>query len=497
MNDRAQRILVVDDEVGMRDGCRRILSAEGFDVATAENGVDALELFKKTGGFDVVIADLKMPRMGGMDLVELLHVLDEDAVLLVITAYATIDTAVDATKRGAYGYVPKPFSPDELLLHVRNGLEKRALRLEGKQLRQERERRLLEVAFERSKSRTILNCMTDGVLVVNRNRQIVLRNQAAARILPECAERPLPAPMDEALARPGLLELLGEVVGAEAPVIASKELAIGESTFMVNAAPVIDATGECLGAVAVLRDITAMKKLEIAKSMFISMVAHEVKAPLAAVESLLGAVLGDVNGGDVARDRVMLNRAVTRAGALRSMIADLLNLTAIETGNFPLKRTRTSLCDIVREVVDSFREKAAERHVVLELDGCDASAVEPVLGDPTALRSIVQNLVDNAIKYTPESGHVRVRLENSGVYARVVVKDDGIGMTAGEKDRIFDEFYRVKNDFTASVPGTGLGLTLVRRLVEMHEGRIEVESQPGRGSTFSVALPSASCAAAL
>jgi len=496
MNERAQRILVVDDEIGMREGCRRILSDEGYDVATAENGVDALEAFKAGGGFDVVIADLKMPRMGGMDLVEHLHAIDEDAVLLVITAYATIDTAVDATKRGAYGYVPKPFSPDELLLHVRNGLEKRALRVEAKQLRLERERRLLEVAFERSKSRTILNCMTDGVLVVNRNRQVVLRNQAAARILPECAERPLPAAMDEALSKPGLLNLLDEVIGADSPIIASKELTNGESTYMVNAAPVIDATGECLGAVAVLRDITAMKKLETAKSIFISMVAHEVKSPLAAIESLLGAVLDGSNDGDVERDRTMITRAVTRAGALRGMIADLLNLTAIETGHFTLKRSRTSLYEIVKDVVESFRDKAVERRVSLCLENCDKTTIEPVLGDPTALRSIFQNLVDNAVKYTPEGGHVSLRLENSGVYTRVVVKDDGIGMTAGEKDRIFDEFYRVKNDFTASVPGTGLGLTLVRRLVQMHDGRIEVESRPGQGSVFNVALPCASCAAA-
>ena len=133
-----QRILVVDDEIGMRDGCRRILAAEGFAVDTAEDGLVALEKFQAAGGFDVVISDLKMPRMGGMDLIEALHKIDEDALLLVITAYATIDTAVDATKRGAYGYIPKPFTPDELLLHVRNGLEKRGLRLEAPQLGEER-----------------------------------------------------------------------------------------------------------------------------------------------------------------------------------------------------------------------------------------------------------------------------------------------------------------------------------------------------------------------
>ncbi len=497
MNERSQRILVVDDELGMRDGCRRILAAEGYEVSVAENGALALEAFRAAGGFDVVVTDLKMPVMGGMELVEQIHALDEDAVLLVITAYATIDTAVDATKRGAYGYVPKPFSPDELLLHVRNGLEKRALRLEGKQLRQERERRLLEVAFERSKSRTILNCMTDGVLVVNRNAQLVLRNQAAARILPECAEQALPAAASEVVAEPLVVELLEQAARSESPMIASREMPHGESTYMVNAAPVIDATGERLGAVAVLRDITAMKKLETAKSLFISMVAHEVKSPLAAIESLLGAVLDGANDHDTERDQAMIRRALVRAGGLRGMIADLLNLTAIETGHFQMTRVKTDLADIVRDIVESYQDRAGQRHIDLSLESDNHAPTEPILGDPTALRSIVQNLVDNAIKYTPEGGHVKVRIDDSGVFARVSVKDDGIGMSPHEKAHVFDEFYRVKNDFTASVSGTGLGLTLVQRLIKMHDGRIDVDSAPGQGTTFTVLLPHASCAAAV
>ncbi len=489
MTDRPSRILVVDDEVGMREGCRRILAAENYEVETAEDGQAALEKFKAAGGFDVVISDLKMPRMGGMDLIEALHVIDEDALLLVITAYATIDTAVDATKRGAYGYIPKPFTPDELLLHVRNGLEKRALRIEAKALREERERRLLEVAFERSKSTTILHCMTDGVLVVNREGRIVLRNAALSRILPSCAEEPMAAPVVEAVDLPELVSLVMEVVQADAPIIASKELTIGPCTYMVNAAPVLEPSGETLGAVAVLRDITALKKLEIAKSMFVSMVAHELKSPLATIESSLNIVLTGIAGEDPERDRQMMQRALLRATTLRTLVSDLLNLTAIETGNFSLKRQHADLCSIVRETVDAYTDKAAEKNVTLHLECQDASPIDPILADPNAVRSIVTNLVDNAVKYTPEGGQVNVRVDGNGLYARVVVKDSGIGMSAAERDRIFDEFYRVKNDYTAHVPGTGLGLTLVRRLVDMHQGRIDVDSAPGKGSAFAVSLP--------
>ncbi|MBP7127161.1 response regulator [Myxococcota bacterium] len=494
MAERPSRILVVDDEVGMRDGCRRILASEGYEVETAEDGQAALEKFRAAGGFDVVISDLRMPRMGGMDLIEALRALDEDALLLVITAYATIDTAVDATKRGAYGYIPKPFTPDELLLHVRNGLEKRALRIEAKALREERERRLLEVAFERSKSTTILHCMTDGVLVVNREGRIVLRNAALSRILPSCSDHPLPVPVAEAVELPELVSMVMEVVQAEAQVIASREIAIGPCTYMVNAAPVLEPSGETLGAVAVLRDITALKKLEIAKSMFVSMVAHELKSPLATIESSLDIVLSGIAGSDPDRDRQMLQRARLRASTLRTLVSDLLNLTAIQTGNFRLKRQHADLCAIVREAVDAQSDRAAEKRIELLLECGDPSAVDPILADTNAVRSVVSNLVDNAIKYTPEGGHVHVRVDSNGLYARVIVKDDGIGMSPAERDRIFDEFFRVKNDYTAHVPGTGLGLTLVRRLVDMHQGRIEVDSAPGKGSVFSVSFPTVSYA---
>jgi signal transduction histidine kinase len=104
---------------------------------------------------------------------------------------------------------------------------------------------------------------------------------------------------------------------------------------------------------------------------------------------------------------------------------------------------------------------------------------------------VLSNLVDNAIKYTPEHGHVNVRIDHEGICVRVSVRDDGIGMTAEEKDSVFDEFYRAKNRYTVHVPGTGLGLTLVKRLVDMHQGKVTVQSEPGKGSTFTISLPTA------
>ena len=489
MREPAPSILVVDDELGMREGCRRILAAEGYEVETAAGGLAALELCEKRGDFAAALVDLKMPRMGGLELIDKLHALDKDVVLLVITAYATIDTAVEATRRGAYDYIPKPFTPDELLLAIKNGLERRALSIETKQLREERARRLLEVAFERSKCSTIINCMADGVVVVNRDAQIVLRNAAAARIVPKCAALPLPSPLTGLQCDEFRTVITEALSASSAPVIVSKELSFEKSTCMVNASPVLEPNGEMLGAVAVLRDITPLKKLEAAKSTFVAMVAHEIKAPIAAIEGYLNVILSGLIDQDPKRNREMMERVVLRTQTLRSLVSELLNLTAIETGNFILTRSPLDLAEIVAQVVESHQKKAQTKGIALRLHQDDKGTRKPVLADKEAMVSVFTNLVDNAVKYTPDGGHVDVVVQSNEIYVKVAVKDDGIGMTSAEADRAFDEFFRAKNPCAVHVPGTGLGLSLAKRLVEMHDGKIALQTAPGQGSTFAVSIP--------
>lgn len=489
MREEQERVLVVDDELGMREGCRRILEAEGYAVETAEDGIAALDCYKQHGPFSLALVDLQMPRMGGLQLIQHLKTLDEDIVIFVITAYAAIETAVEATRQGAYGYIPKPFTPDELLLPVRNGLERRALSIEAKRLRQERERRLLEVAFERSKANTIIGCMADGVLVINRDKQLVLRNNGMMRVLPSCATVSLPAPLAQ-LECPALEEILDEVLASDAgPVIASRETQLGKCVYMVNASPVLEPNGEVMGAVAVLRDITALKKLDEAKSMFISMVAHEVKNPLAAVESYLTALLMGNLDGDPEKKRQVIERCILRTATLRNMVSELINLTAIETGHFTLKRSVLDVRPIVAQAVEAYREKALAKKQNLTLTCGPELDHTRILADKDSVFIICSNLIDNAIKYTHEQGHIEVKLEENGLFLKLVVRDDGIGISPEDQERVFDEFFRVKNAYTMQHPGTGLGLSLVKKLVECHEGTIAVQSAPGKGTTFTVSLP--------
>jgi two-component system phosphate regulon sensor histidine kinase PhoR len=485
----APRILVVDDELGIREGCRKILTAEGYDVVTAGDGKVGLEQFMERGPFVVLLVDLMMPHMSGLELVTELKSRDPDVVPIIITAHATIDSAVEGTKQGAYSYIPKPFTADELLLSIKNGLQHRTLTVEARRLREERERRLLELASERSKSNTIITAMTDGILVINTEKLVVLLNAAAAKIFPDCASASVPFPLDS-IGSLDVREIIRVVIDSHGGfVILSREIPLGGNTYMVNVSPVIEPGGGTSGAVAVFRDITALKKLETAKSMFVSMVAHEVKSPLAATEGWLNLLAGGIVKDNPEEQERIIQRSLLRVKTLRAMVSELLNLTAIETGNFTLRRAPLEITTVVAEALEAQKDKAAEKKIALRSDGGASGAEATVLADRGVMKIVLGNLMENAVKYTRECGEVSVGVTRSGMYVNVTVRDNGIGMAPEECGKVFDEFYRVRNEYTASIPGTGLGLSLMKRLTEMHQGRVTVSSEPGKGSEFTVSLP--------
>jgi len=430
-----------------------------------------------------------MPGMGGIELTKRLHAGDEGLIILVITAYATIDTAVEVTKEGAYGYLPKPFTPSELLLSIKNALDRRALALETRRLREERERNLLEVVWERSKCHSIIQCMKDAVFAVNRQREVVLINDSAARVLPHTTEREPPFPL-ACLAPRELRELAERALRAKrAPMVLSREIGIGSNTYMANVSPIREGPDDSAGIVGVLTDITALKELEVAKSMFVTMVAHEVKSPLAAAEGYLKILLDGSLVADEEKKTQMMERSLLRISTLRSMVSDLMNITAIETGNFTVQRTPCAIVELLRKAIDSVREKSEAKRIPVRFTHAKCQELERVFADEDATLLVFRNLLENAIKYTPEGGEVSVDVRPNGVFAQVAVKDTGIGLQKEDVQRIFSEFYRVKNDYTVNIAGTGLGLTLVKKLLDLQNGRIAVASEPGRGSQFTVSLP--------
>lgn len=491
MDARPHRILVVDDELGIREGCQKILLAEGFEVETADNGLTGYEKFKECRNFSAALIDLKMPGISGLELIKLIRREDDDLAIFVITAHATIETAVESTKMGAYNYLPKPFTPEELLIALRHGLEKRRLSLDAKILKKEQERQLIELSFERSKTKSILNCISDGVIVINRQGQIVLRNSEAARIIPEFSVFTLPASMEEVIKSPEIKELFLETCQAEGDnVIRTREISLDKGVYMVNATPVYNPDHENLGVVTVLRDITALKKLNVTKVMFVSMVAQQVKGPLAAIEDCLQKIaLPEGTGGALNGTKEAVGEALIRIGSLDRMLNELISLSDIETGRFTMKRYPVDIREILINALNRAEKRAKGKNITIELHHQDGDTAGEVLADKAAMTVVFENLIENAINYTPPGGRVNLTVENGEVFLTVSVSDNGIGMSEEEMARAFDDFYRAKNDYTVHLPGTGLGLSLVKRLVDVHQGRVSVKSRPGEGSVFKVNLP--------
>jgi two-component system phosphate regulon sensor histidine kinase PhoR len=483
-------ILVVDDEIGIGQGCKRVLSAEGYEVDWAEDGTLGLAKIQEKP-YDLMLVDLMMPGIGGLDLIRKVHDADPEIIIVVITGYATIDTAVEATKRGAYDYLPKPFAPEVLAGLVKRGLEKRDLRLEAQRLHHEREERLLELAGQKSRLRTIIGCMADGVLVANLERQLVLWNSSAVRMLKLSGADTPDQPLTHYLKNASIIEAFQEVLSGKDKDLSmiTREIQLEDPglVLMAQLAPVRDEGGTLLGAVAVLRDITKLKEIEKLKSQFVSMVAHELRSPLAAIEGWLEVVLSGAAGGGEAQRQAWLARAKERAHSLLGLVNDLLEINRIEAGKVAQKMEPVRMAEVVQKTVEFFRREAEGKGLSLKVDLPDS--LPAVQADRQDMEKLFTNLISNAIKYNVERGSITVEATVDENFIAVRVRDTGLGIPADQLPRIFEDFFRVNDERTSKICGTGLGLTICQRIVDSHFGHIEVESEPGRGSTFSVYLP--------
>src|SRR5512139_2179612 len=411
MPNRAN-ILVIDDEQIMRDGCSRILSRDGCSVICAENGGQGLEQIKgRPENIDVILLDLMMPGMSGMEALDHVRTIDPNLLVIVITGYATVESAVEAMKKGAYDFVPKPFTPDQLRIVVRRALEKKTLQKEAEFLRREREKSLRDIATEKSKVKTIINCMGDGVLVCDRDGCIVLSNPAASRMLKISESSLIGNFLPQCNLHPELAKTIQESLTTKdgSYTSVSQELGIGESgdSFLrAHTAPVKNDLGETMGSVTVLQDISHLKELDKMKSEFIAMVTHELRAPIAAVEQQLTVILNKMAGEVTQKQEQLLSRAKERTKGLLDLIKDLLDLSKIEAGRLVQYKEPLSLPEVIQQVVDLMRAEAEAKRIDLRFTA--PPEVPSITADRNAMEGVFANLVSNAIKYTPEGGRVSI-----------------------------------------------------------------------------------------
>ncbi|RJX35996.1 MAG: response regulator [Desulfarculus sp.] len=493
-NDQAVPVLVIDDERDIRDGCERILSRMGCRVATAADGRAGLEALEREPAACVLL-DLKMPGMDGLEVLQRIKQSHPQALVIIITGFATVETAIEAMKLGAYDFIPKPFQPDQLRLTVRRALERLQLSQQAARLQEERRRTLSDLDTEKSRLRTIISALPLGVLVTRPDGQVVLLNPAFCQMVGlDPAARPggdlstyLPAPEACELAR---RVSLGQANQEETP---SLEFTTHDERYLLaQATPILNEEGKGLGAVLVLVDVTAFKMLDRLRSEFVAKVSHELRSPLSTILLQLTLLLGEGGAPRVEGQRHLLVRARERTQGLISFVRDLLDLSRLEDGAGWQEPQEVHLEETLRAVMDSLSTQAEIRGHQMILD-LPAEPLPALTADPVGLESVFNNLMANAINYSPDHGRIQVTARNQGGSILVEVADQGFGIEPEKQALIFEKFYRVKNEKTRYVTGTGLGLPIVKSVLESLGGSVSVASEPGRGTTFTVVLPAGGC----
>jgi two-component system, OmpR family, phosphate regulon sensor histidine kinase PhoR len=489
MNTYKPKVLIVDDEKGLRIGAQRLLTGEGYDVTVAENGTEGIKSGTGTE-FDLVIIDLKMPDVDGLEVLQRIIEKFPSTVCFIATAFASYETAIEATRLGAHSYIPKPFSPEELLSNLKEGYQRRLVNLEAEKWRKEREERLLEVAFEKTRMNTIVNSITDGVLVVNKDGLAVLYNPAVLRFL----ELPRIAVEEYILDKlhPDVVKLFHKFVDEGNQERKSYTIQIEikpkrEFFIEATASAVCHPGNNVAGVVFVFKDITELKKIEFVKSQFVSMVSHELKAPIAAVYGFLKLFNDDSIKLTPEQKKEYENRSMVRLDGLLKMVNDLLDISRMELKSVQREIKRVCVHEVIASILELFQIDISKKgiHVIFEKD----ESRQCIKADSDEITRLFTNLISNAIKYNREQGTITIKLSLSNDYFLTTIKDTGIGLKPEEKNKLFTEFFRAKNEKTKNISGTGLGLSIVKRIVDSYSGKIEVESDYGEGTTFRVFLP--------
>jgi len=351
---------------------------------------------------------------------------------------------------------------------------------------QRRLARRLDQAQENSQQlQTVLGSMVEGVLAVGTDRTILLANDAGRQMLDFTTAEPVGRPLLEVTRARPVYEAVLQALQSSTPV--EHEFEAPGTPRRTLAMRATRLPGEpCPGVMIVLHDVTELRRLENLRRELVANVSHELKTPLAAIKAYAETLrLGAVNDPDHNLNFVL--RIEEQAERLHQLILDMLQIARIEAGQETFEITDVPLFETVEECAAQFADAAAARGVRLESLPCDASLT--ARADEEGVRAILNNLIDNGIKYTPAGGIVTVRCFAEGNEVTLEVQDTGIGIAAKDQARVFERFFRVDKARSREVGGTGLGLSIVKHLAQAFGGRVGLESQPGRGSTFRVHLP--------
>jgi two-component system, OmpR family, phosphate regulon sensor histidine kinase PhoR len=487
------KILIVDDEKVIREGVERALSGKGYEIAKAETGEHGIEMIKENS-FNIVLLDLMMPGIDGFGVLEWIKEHEPHIQVIVITGFATVSKAVSAMKQGAFDFVGKPFTPDYIRIVVDRAIEKISLRAETKKLRQERSLSLEAIQREQSRLKTVFGCMVEAVIITDTDGIVVHHNPAAIKLLEIQTDPVVGKPLSASIQDINAVNMVKEAI-ADA-IVVNREFAPGSISrkfLRAHCSPVKSKNDSILGSVITFEDISTHKQIDRMKSDFVAMVAHELKSPLASIEQMIYALQTNCEYEAVNSCNALHSRMTIRTKDLLRLIDNLLNLSKLESGTVVFNLEPIRGHDIVKEILDIAKPQAEGKNITITYTPCKEDWWFNV--DYDHIRTAFMNIVSNAVKYTPEGGILEIQTSLNGGLANLIVKDSGIGISSKDLPHIFDRFYRVKGKATRHITGSGLGLSLVKEVVDAHQGYIEVTSTPEVGTTFTLSFPMTSPAA--
>lgn len=519
-----EKILIVDDEKDVLDLCKRILETQGYDVRTANNGYEVIELTNKEQ-FDLLLADIKMPGMSGLEIAQKLKESDPGIICVTMTGFSTMDMAINAVKLGIDEFILKPFTPKDLNVAVAKALEKERLKKENFRLRSliplfelnrilmgtVDEEELLDHLIEIASRET--NAYFVGLYIIKENDELVARFNCTE---PHCTEQGKKAStilakevidkgqqlilnIDDTQENhhPAILEQLAATSIISTPLKSQKAdlgvlvLARAENRFAPSDSEFLSVLcGQAGIALENARLFTKiqeaykqLKQLDDMKSEFINIAAHELRTPLAILMGYANVLEEEVEQAQqpyIAH----INRNAMR---LRSLIDNMLNLQHLENGTVSLTHDPLNLKETLQEVTDDISLLVKEKQLEIKID--IPTDFPEMIVDQEKFNLILVNLVHNAAKFTPPGGQISFCATTIDEQASISVNNTGVTIPQELLDRIFDRFFQIERTLTREHGGAGLGLAIVRGMVGVCGGKITVESSEDQGTTFTFVLP--------
>ena len=375
------KILIVDDDSFVRDMLEMILDAQGYMVETAVDGKDALEKYSAMLDINLIVSDMNMPEMNGLELIRGIRGINEDVPIIILTGNNEITVAIEAIHSGAYDYLIKDENiQDTILLSVNKVLEKYYLKQKNLELMD---------------------------TLARQNSELEKSNQ----------------------------------------------------------------------------ELLALNQL---KNKFLGIAAHDLRNPLSSIGGISEIILTEAMDKDTDEQREFLSIINTASNDMLALVNDLLDVSVIESGKLELQLKKGSLKKLIDERIRVDQIVSERKNITIHQVLSD---VPDVLFDPNRLAQVIDNLLGNAIKFSPQNSNIYVSLDLDSDMAKVSVRDEGPGIPAEEQSKLFGEFQRLSVQPTDGEKSTGLGLAIVKKIVEAHKGVLEVQSQTGKGSTFSFSIP--------